>query len=493
MENYNFSEPTRQSIKGIIIIVLITLGKRLKQYAILFVYVFFQWYKKTELAHTYGVYVVVGLCFLLTFWIVRGILVYKNFTFLFKENQFYLHQGIFNKSKTVIPKSKIQNIHISQSFIQQLLNVVQVTIDSSGDEGDEVEIKALSKPKALALKKLLLDRKEQKTEDRSNDAILVKLNFIDLLLVGITENHFRNLMIIIVAIVSFYHDIKDLLTEFGTTIDSQFISLFFDNNLFLGSTLIILFLLISGLLYSILTTLILNFNFSIRKKREAFVITKGIFNKTEFTVQLDKIQSVAYVTNFFKSRFGLYTVRLFQTATEFKTQKKRELIGLKNEDLRALENYIFKLSPIKKLVKNKPHVYYLRQLSLRAFIIVALFNIYILVLPSLPYLFFLNFLIIPYVAFMAYLKWKKCYYYFDADYFVFGSGGIDTVTSIIEIHNVQSVRTTQTYFQKKHKLFNLHLATASNKFKIPCIEEQEVVKLTNYLLYKIESSELAWQ
>ena len=73
-----------------------------------------------------------------------------------KEDEFYLTHGILKKTTIVIPISKIQNSNSSQNLLQQILQVVQVNIDSSGDEGDEIQIKALSKSKAQALQKALL-------------------------------------------------------------------------------------------------------------------------------------------------------------------------------------------------------------------------------------------------------------------------------------------------------------------------------------------------
>ena len=54
MEKYNFSEPTRQSARGIIISVLIAFGSQIKKGIFLFGIVIFQWLKRPELVKSYA-------------------------------------------------------------------------------------------------------------------------------------------------------------------------------------------------------------------------------------------------------------------------------------------------------------------------------------------------------------------------------------------------------------------------------------------------------
>ena len=222
------------------------------------------------------------------------------------------------------------------------------------------------------------------------------------------------------------------------------------------------------------------------------MVEKGLINKIAFAIHLDKIQSVEYTTNFLKSKFGLFTLRLFQTATENKTIKKRDLVGLKTPNLRTLEKHIFGLHPLDGITKSKPHQYYLKKIIVKAFLIVLLINVYIYFSPSSLF-FALNVVLLPVVAYLSYLKWNKSYYYFDENYMVLGSGVIDTNTSITELINVQSVKLTQTYFQKQRNLFDVHFHTASNRFTVPCVESETAMVLYDYVLYKVESSAIVWQ
>ena len=72
-------------------------------------------------------------------------------------------------------------------------------------------------------------------------------------------------MIVSVAIISFYSDIEAFLVEYGATLDSKFVKVVFNENIILGSVFIVLFLILLGLFYSIVTIFIVNFNFTVKK------------------------------------------------------------------------------------------------------------------------------------------------------------------------------------------------------------------------------------
>ncbi|MCK0131338.1 PH domain-containing protein [Flavobacteriaceae bacterium F08102] len=496
METYNFSTPTRQSVKGVFVVVLISLVTQLKRAIPLVVVFVLQWVRRPEIIQENAMVIGISITVVVIFLFVRSILTFKNFQFYIKDDQFYLHQGILKKSNISIPKSKIQNIHISQNLVQQLLNVVQVNIDSSGDKGSEVEIKALSREKANALRLMLLN--EDKSEEVHSGIIdetseeIIALNPLDLLLIGLTQNHLRNLLIVVVTLISFYKDIEDLLIGIGAEVNDKQVADLFNANTILGSLLLLLFSMLLGFLYSIVTIFIANFDFSIKKQGEALEIQKGLLNKNQFTIQLQKIQSVQYITNFLKSIFGLHTLRLYQTATADKTEKKNGLVGLRKSHLRRLEALIFGFNPLRLVQKNKPDSYYRMQLFFKGFLVLLGLNSYFFILGNSLF-FYINVLAIPLVFVLVQLHWKKSYYHFDDSFFVVGAGGIDTVTSIAEIHNIQSVKFTQNIFQKRRNLVDLHLNTASNKFTIPCLDREEASKIYNVLLYKIESSSRPWQ
>ena len=87
-------------------------------------------------------FLALGVVFVVVFFLVLAILKYRNFIFHITDSEFRLDSGIINKENTVIPKLKIQNVSIKQNVIQQLINVVSLTIETAGDDKSEIEINA---------------------------------------------------------------------------------------------------------------------------------------------------------------------------------------------------------------------------------------------------------------------------------------------------------------------------------------------------------------
>ncbi|MEN8885341.1 MAG: PH domain-containing protein, partial [Winogradskyella sp.] len=156
MSAHNFETPTRQSAKGIVVIFGVSLYRIVKATIIIFaalVYKFISSGKTVYLTSTKFILITLGILLL---FLVIAILRYLNFKFYVSSDYFFLQKGIFNKEEISVSTSKIQNVYIKQNVLQQIINVVSLSIETAGDDKTEIEISALSKSKAEALKTLLL-------------------------------------------------------------------------------------------------------------------------------------------------------------------------------------------------------------------------------------------------------------------------------------------------------------------------------------------------
>ena len=155
MKITDFSQPIRQSSKGIIIIFAFNAYNFVRRFFVLFIAFGVSLARKKTFASLTPqtlVLIIVGILIVL---FVIAILKYLNFKFHLTKDDFHLSTGIINKDNTIIPKSKIQNVYIKQNFLQQIINVVSLNIETAGDNKSEISIKALDKPTALRLKNAL--------------------------------------------------------------------------------------------------------------------------------------------------------------------------------------------------------------------------------------------------------------------------------------------------------------------------------------------------
>ena len=210
---YSFSEFSRQSSKGILVIYVNALYKVLKQTWILAA-IFIT--RLSKLSGEQVVYIYLGIAGIFLFTLIRSYLLYRNFLFKIEDDHFVLKKGILKKTNISIPFDRIQNINFKQNLIQQVINVHGVGIETAGSKKTEIEIKALSHSKAKALKaQISISQVAEKVLDKVEEKPLLKIRPKELLKVSITENHLQSLVLFLALLIGFFQQIEQLLDSLG--------------------------------------------------------------------------------------------------------------------------------------------------------------------------------------------------------------------------------------------------------------------------------------
>jgi len=496
MNVYNFETPQRQSIKGIIVILFGALFESLKRIVpvILITYFAVQGKEKTnDSSSLIPVLIVVGL---FLYFLIYSILKYRNFKFHINDDYFFLNEGILNKGKTSIPKSKIQNVYIKQNLIQQIINVVSVSIETAGDDSAEIEIKALNNDKANDLKKQLLNTvavSEITNSFTSVENIYFKASTKKLLLEGISENHLKSLWLILIFIAGIYNDLKDFIKT--ANLKSKFGDYFnlSDEQLFTAILLnisLVLSLIFVSFFYSLIRVFFVNFNLKIVENLKGLEISKGLFNKISLNLNESRIQTATIKTNSFKKTLGLYNVKFTQAMLNKKQKGNFSIIGLgKNKALELIDKFYPKVFENEQ--HSKPEHYFIRIKTMRWVALLILLNIIFFFISK--ELFLLNILLIPFVFFNIKAKYRKAKYSFNDKYLTVNKGGlIETITQVMELHKIQAVKIKQSIFQKRRGIASVILYSASEELTIPYITEINAKQISNYMLYKVEREDKNW-
>jgi len=492
---FDFTEPARQSPKGILVIFGFKAFKFLKSFFILFVAYGISLFQN----NTIGISpTVLGLGFVafLVLLLIYAILNYLNFKFHVSADDFHLNTGILNKDNTIIPKSKIQNVYIKQNFLQQIINVVSLNIETAGDNKSEIEISALDKPTALALKKQLFAREplaDATKEITKEDEVFFRASLKRLLLEGVSQNHFKSFLIIASFMVGLYSEFEKYLEklqlseriEGAVNFDKQTLV-----NIFIFYLFIALLLLLVSLVFSVVKTLIVNFNLEVVEREHTLEINKGLFNKMSLTLTPSRIQNLVVKTNRVKAYFNLYGLNVMQAMVNKKQQKNFAMVAMEKEQLQHLIQKLLKTYSA-ATEKHKPAPYYKRILWLRLVVFFAILN-----LPAYfvfgTYFWMINIVFLCFALLYVHVKFKKAHFQISAEHISIGSGFIETVTNILEIHKIQALKLQQSIFQKRNGIASVVIATASKSVVIPYIKEAEANEIYNYLLFILESQDRDW-
>lgn len=493
MNTFDFSQPLRQSAKGIIVIFGVQVFQFLKGTFLAFIPVILR------VINTGNVY---GLSNLLVFSIIFGILLlilivsilkYLNFKFHVSSEGFHLQKGIINKENIIIPRAKIQNVYIKQNLLQQVINVSSLAIETAGDDKAEVEISALPIATALDLQKLLISEKRVESSEENETVIYYKASIGKLFLEGITNNHFKSLLVIITFFSGLYYENKAYLQDlqFDEKVDGLLQTdeqSFF--NMIVINIILIIVMLIVVILFSIVKTFLLNYNLQVTEQNSKLSISKGLLNKVNLNLLPSRIQTLTVTTNKLKQLFHLHTLHIKQAMTSKDQKENLSVVGLNALQVDYLVGHLYRdfTTPETKL---KPEFYFKRLAIIRSLVILFLLNIVFFVLNDTNF-YLLNIIAIPYAYFYVKHSYLNAFYSVEKKYVTVESGFIDSTKHILEVHKIQSVSFTQTLFQKRSHVASLLIATASGRVRIPHIKETQAKTFMDFLLYHVEISQKNW-
>ncbi len=493
-----FADFSNQSSKGIVVIYAKLLFKAFKATWILLI-IFIQRFSK--FSEETLLYFYIGTVVFLVFFLIRAYLIYKNFLFKINDGQFVLKEGVLKKKNTSISFDRIQNINFKQNLIQQLINVYEVRIETAGSKDTEIAIKALTYEKAQALKMALslVKKKVQQLElEEEQPRPLLKIGFNELFKVSLTENHLQNLLVFMALVFGVLQQLNDVFIGIG---ENDVLGNYADVNpkdIFNSMLVFVVFtliLIVIGVLSSFVKVLLFHFNLTLFIKDKSFEITQGLLTKKSIILSKGKVQSITISTNPIKKKLGISFVT-FKQAASGKVKKQQHklirIIGCKIAQINTIKDLLYVNRSVDRETRYIPDNYYVLRMYFRSVIGISILNCIILFLIKDTTWLWANLLVIPVALVLIHLKYQKAFYQFNNELLLVGKGRVETHVVYLPFFKVQNIKIKQTIFQKRRKVVNLVLQTASGKITLPCVEENRAITLYNYILYKVESSKESW-
>lgn len=492
----NFSEFSKQSPKGIIVLYFKQIYTTLKLFWILLFFAIKDFSKFSKIGENY---IYLGILVVLLFFFIRAFLIYKNFLFKIDNNHFILQQGIISKTNTSIPFHRIQNINFKQNLVQQIINVYEVSIETAGSTDTEIAIKALNFEDANNLKSVILDSKEinESIVKQSTEKPFLKISILELFKVSLTENHLRNLFLFFAILLGFFQQIQQIADSFGET---ETLDGFIKDSTNAVSTSFILvfallvFLTITAFITSFVRIFLVHFNLSAYLKKDAFEINQGLFTKKSIILKKQKIQNITVSTNPLKRLIGISYIT-FKQAVSGKINQKNEkvikIVGCKKNQVDDVKTNLYQFKDIEAQDKMYPDTYYKNRVYLfnLLFLVIIYVSIYIF---TEPFFLYSLVLILPIYGFLIQKKIKKRFYKLNEEMIVVGNGMIETHHTYLELFKVQNIKLKQTIFQQRSNVTDLILQTASGKITVPCLSYSKAIEMYNHILYKVETSHKSW-
>ncbi len=492
MSNLDLTNPTRQELRGFLVILVFELQKKARVFWPVLILLFTQ---KNLLPENITIPIALGIIVL--FLVVHAILYYLNFYFYVEENQFIIKKGYLRKIVLSIPLERIQSVNTKQNLLQQLLNVYSLEVDTAGSAGKELNIYSLSGDYTEHLTQFLQSHKENTIDDESDSTFnnqeeveILKLSPADLLRIGISQNHVRTGLIIVAFGSQIWNQIQDLFQE-ETDAYSDSVQHLLSNSGILFFTVFVILALLASILATLVFTVIKYYGFRLVKHQESYKITAGLFNKRKVLLPFSKVQQFNWETGPIKKLFGIFKIS-FKQAVSKQVQQKQvvDAPGCLNHHIESIREDLFK----RDLPDANEKIYSHR----RYFNLLWFFSGWLPALVSSPVYIYEPLWLIAGGAWLLisglynWMKVSKSYFQFNKSQLIVGKGAINTVWQQTESYKTQSVDFRQSFFQKRRGLASLRVNNASGHLNIPYIPEEMAHQLMNDLLYHVEISEEKW-
>lgn len=426
---------------------------------------------------------------------IQSFLSWKYFFFYIKNNEFTLEKGFLKKEIISIPIEKIISVNTNQKLLHQLLEVVEVQIDSVGSDQKEVKLRAVKKHFAKDLIQELSNYKNLKKDDeplrkQSEKKKIISLSFNSLFKIGIARNHLQGLLILLAFISQIRYNLEDFFEDEINSALGETIYIL-DHSDFIIWAIIVLFFIFLAIITSMIRTFLSYFNLQMLQVKKAFILQSGLLKRKSITVPFSRIQAVKKTTNPLQYLLKITTLQLVQASSK-EQQKETEKVlipGCTQKQKEIIYHTIFNGVAELPISELKPHWALRNRL---------LFIKLLLLIPTsilcffFPYLWWILPIVLIWVVIESEIAYRYRKYLLNQNFFQIHSGSITRTVTRLETHKIQSVHMEQTFFQRKRNTATLQLGLAGANVRISYIPYKNAIVIKDYLLHKIHKDKRNW-
>ncbi|MBD2847952.1 PH domain-containing protein [Paenibacillus sp. IB182496] len=272
-----------------------------------------------------------------------------------------VEQGVFVRKKLWLTMDRVQSVDDSAGVLHRLFGLVKLQVETAGGKKPEIELSGITLAAAAEIRDALgltassneadsapaadeqpeLDAAARSDTDASPDraAASLRLSLPQLLLYSATSGRIG---VVLALLGAAYSQLDDWLEQ---TFDV------WDTILLLGSaagwTWLGLMLLAAAWLLAAAGTIIRDYGFTIELRDERLTIRRGLLERKQVTVPLQRIQAVHLVDNLLRRPLGLVTVQVVTAGYSGKEGQAAMLFPLVKES--ELARFLQQFAPAYRL------------------------------------------------------------------------------------------------------------------------------------------------
>jgi putative membrane protein len=253
--------------------------------------------------------------------IIAVVFEWKHFRYKLDNKGIHIKSGRFIRTSRYVPYERIQGINEYTPFFHRLIGLTILLLDVGGnDQKGSIKLDMLTHKNADEIKRTIANfssisleefEQTQRNKDRNQNYntqrhIHYEISNKEIIIGSIVS---LKMLLFFTFLFSIYENFNNI---FSIELKLDSILSFFSSTWW-SFILGILLLVIFSTIYGIITTYLRFGRMKVTSDYNRIYITKGIFNKTEYSIPKNKIQAVSINYSFLQKLTGLVKVRIIST------------------------------------------------------------------------------------------------------------------------------------------------------------------------------------
>jgi putative membrane protein len=249
--------------------------------------------------------------------LAAGVVKWLRFTYRLEKGELRIEYGLFVKKKRYIPFDRIQSLNFSEGIIHRPFGLVKVKVETAGSSNpreSEAELTAIRKEEALELERIIYREKKkvqraEMTEEpvagqeapHKKETAVFEMSQKDIWVLAATSG---GIGVILSGVAVFFSQFSEFI-PYDAVFDE--IMVFVKSGIVFVAVMVFVVLLAAWIL-SVGWTFIVYGDFKIRLNDDNIVITRGLLEKKQVTIPLNRVQGIRIVENPVRQLLGYCTV-----------------------------------------------------------------------------------------------------------------------------------------------------------------------------------------
>lgn len=448
----------------------------------------------SEEVRSYGsivTFVVFGLV------VLSAVIEYWRFRFHVDGQSLIISKGLLERERIIIPFDRIQALQLEQAAWQRVFGLTGLQIDTAGTSGSEVNLQALPLGDANLLRDGIMALRSGKVvsnhESSDHSLQLVTLSRKELIKVGLTQNHIRNGLIAVGALVALYEPFESVIQTWLSDVPVWIWSIlgwFW----FLFIPLGVFGFIMLSFLISVFGAILKYFNLNAKLLEDEISLQAGLLQRVEYRVPLMKIQVLEWRSNLLRRFMRIETVRILQASSQEQDSSGKgvamRIPGMSKPSSEQLVNAVF---PTWEQKTSSEEIGPAQYLQIR---IAVLRSLAVTSLAFIPTSILAKTLLMILGLIWAVGSSKKIHQNMwvsvSPEMCVIHTGWLRRKRSMFSFRQLQRVSLHQNRVMKQRGVAHITMTTAAGNQSVRYINEEDAIRLYNWSLYCIERSHEDW-